>query len=338
MSIPATTARLDCIIIGHHELDVSLLAQEAQDTQWLSGAYLSLASLTLVDHGQRLSYQTFLKQYITATTGQAPQLPTLYHTPSLTVCYLAHYLRRRQFSVASINFFTDQQDQLAALLTHQPRAVAITTTLYTRDLPIVEIVDFVRRRSPQTTIIVGGPHVFKAMKVDRQRGLAVGAESENWVGESPLPTRPDVQNVADKTAVFPVVPDYFLSRLRQPLQHAARLPAPGAALSQLDPAVSVLQVDHSDSDNVLRHRRAVLELHLHAQRIPSRRIELQLVVVAEPVMLGAGCDRARLDHMFLPAVMQLERSEALIDSVFTLLSANFAIRARLIAPPPPRRP
>ena len=184
MSIPATTARLDCIIIGHHELDVSLLAQEAQVTQWLSGAYLSLASLTLVDHGQRLSYQTFLKQYITATTGQAPQLPTLYHTPNLTVCYLAHYLRRRQFSVASINFFTDQQDQLAALLTHQPRAVAITTTLYTRDLPIVEIVDFVRRRSPQTTIIVGGPHVFKACLHGRERMMAHGIGADLYVQEA----------------------------------------------------------------------------------------------------------------------------------------------------------
>ena len=72
---------------------------------------------------------------------------------------------------------------------------------------------------------------------------------------------------------------------RPPLEHAALLPAPGAALAQLDPAVAVGQIDHADLDHVVGLRRAVLEVDLHAQHVAAGRIELELVVVAEPVVL-----------------------------------------------------
>jgi p-methyltransferase len=38
--------------------------------------------------------------------------------------------------------------------------VAISTTLYVESSPVIEIVDFVRRHSPDTLVVVGGPHIL----------------------------------------------------------------------------------------------------------------------------------------------------------------------------------
>ena len=79
---------------------------------------------------------------------------------------------------------------------------------------------------PESHVAVTGPHIFQAAKVDRKRAYAVGAEREDRVRQRTPLTRHNVQDVADKTAVRPVIPDDLTIRSRQPLQHAARLPAP----------------------------------------------------------------------------------------------------------------
>lgn len=168
---------IDCIIIGHHDLDFSTLVEEAKATQWLSGTYWVLTAMSVVEQGRRISYDVLLNQYLASKTGQ-PSTLHIYKTPSLGVCYLYNYLKQRHLNVEYINFFTDEQDRLAALLQGRPKSVAITTTYYTRDLPIAEIVAFVRARSPQTTIIVGGPHIFKSCMHGREETLvrAIGAD------------------------------------------------------------------------------------------------------------------------------------------------------------------
>jgi hypothetical protein len=54
------------------------------------------------------------------------------------------------------------------------------------------------------------------------------------------------------------------------------LPVPGAAPAQLDPAVAVVQVDHADDDLVVGAGGAVLEAHLHAERVAAGRVESSL--------------------------------------------------------------
>ena len=96
---------------------------------------------------------------------------------------------------------------------------------------------------------------------------------------------------ADESFALAVVPDHLALRAGEPLEHAALLPAPGPALAQLDPAVAVVQVDHADLDHVVRARRAMLEVDLHAEDVAAGRVELQLVVVAEPVEFRPSRDR-----------------------------------------------
>src|SRR5262249_2461286 len=93
------------------------------------------------------------------STGVHPRLNT-FASPSLGVCYLQSYLMKRGFRVENVNFFTHDQERFKALLAERPRSVAITTTYYIDNAPVVEIAAFVRRHSPTTKIILGGPHVF----------------------------------------------------------------------------------------------------------------------------------------------------------------------------------
>ena len=96
---------------------------------------------------------------------------------------------------------------------------------------------------------------------------------------------------------LPVVPDDFRFRAGKPLEHAGLVPAPGACLAQVDPAVAVLGIDHADAQRVGGGGQAVLEAAFDTKGVAAGRIELQLIVVAEPVelrSLGDGADGRQL--------------------------------------------
>jgi p-methyltransferase len=82
------------------------------------------------------------------------------HLPNLAVHYLSNYLEARDLRAVPINFFNVQKEELAQLILAGAPAVAITTTFYVDAAPIREIIDFIRKISSKTTIVVGGPHIF----------------------------------------------------------------------------------------------------------------------------------------------------------------------------------
>ena len=89
-----------------------------------------------------------------------------------------------------------------------------------------------------------------------------------------------------------VIPDHFFLRSGNPLQHATLLPIPGTAASQFDPAIFILKVDHADLNGVVRPWAAMFEVDLISEHEAACRIELQLVVIGEPMELRAACDLA----------------------------------------------
>jgi radical SAM PhpK family P-methyltransferase len=79
---------------------------------------------------------------------------------SPAIAYLGSYLHKRGFSFDYINSFQEEKDKLKRLLTEESvLAVAITTTFYLSALPIIEIVDFIRKCNPSVKIIIGGPFI-----------------------------------------------------------------------------------------------------------------------------------------------------------------------------------
>src|SRR6185436_19804416 len=71
--------------------------------------------------------------------------------------YLANFLRKRGFSARYVNLFQHEKEQLIEYLRQDPVCVAITTTFYVVNLPVTEMVEFIREHNPTVKIVVGGP-------------------------------------------------------------------------------------------------------------------------------------------------------------------------------------
>jgi len=151
---------IDCIVVGHNEFDFGDFATSQQKASRHLADYYQVKSNSYIFHGKRMTYMELFNHVVTKATGKNPNF-NLFEMPSLGVCYLKSYLQKRDFKVEIINFFNDEIEKFKELLSSkQISSVAITTTLYSSYDPIVEIVKFVRKHSPNTKIIVGGPSIF----------------------------------------------------------------------------------------------------------------------------------------------------------------------------------
>ena len=158
--------QLDCIVIGYNDVSFNSLVEKHRPFQEYNGTYGELKTNSVLVNGQRKTYMDLLNHVITGVHGADPNLNS-FEVPNLGAVYLTSFLRRRNFNVELINFYNFEKDHLASLLTQSPRAVAITTTYYIDEDPIKEIVEFVRERSPQTKIILGGPYIHSACADNR---------------------------------------------------------------------------------------------------------------------------------------------------------------------------
>ena len=151
---------LDCIVVGHNDVDFAMVEQALAKTKNHSAAYVDLMANSVPYRGRRVTYMSLLNEVLTDVTDKPHDLHEC-ELPHLGTAYLASYLRRRGHETEIINFFNKDKGKLADLLENAaPKAVAITTTLYVEHSPITEIVQFIRAHNPETCIIVGGPHVF----------------------------------------------------------------------------------------------------------------------------------------------------------------------------------
>ena len=153
----ALQSTIDCIIVGYNEVDFSTFVNQNKTIQ--TGAAHEMRTNSLLFNGKRMLYMDLLNHLLTQATGRNPQL-NVFETPSLGVCYLQNYLQQRGHKIEVVNFFTHEKEKLKQLLAQAPRAVAITTTFYIDNAPIIEIVKFIRKHNPATKIIVGGPHIY----------------------------------------------------------------------------------------------------------------------------------------------------------------------------------
>ena len=150
---------LDCIIIGHNDLDFHSIENDLVRTQHYSGAYADLKMNTVDYHGERMPYMSLLNRVLDKATGVTNNLH-LCELPHLGAVYLKSFLCKRGFKVEIINFFNAEKERLLRLLDQGASAIAITTTLYIHHEPIVDIIKFIRRYNKSVKIIVGGPHIL----------------------------------------------------------------------------------------------------------------------------------------------------------------------------------
>jgi radical SAM PhpK family P-methyltransferase len=165
-------SKLDCLIIGHNETEFGLVAERLKWTQRHSGSYDDLKANSINFHGRRITYMNLLNEMMKKAIDEDPRF-CLTDIPHLGAVILKSFLQRRGFNAEIINSFNGGRGQLIDLLSQSPTAVAIMTTFYVDNDPIIEIARFIKQHNPDVKIIIGGPHVFNLFSNQDSEALAL---------------------------------------------------------------------------------------------------------------------------------------------------------------------
>lgn len=153
---------IDCLIIGHNELTFAEYEKGVREMGEKSGAYRDL-NLSFFRYKDHLYHATDIFNTITADescNGSAIKPIPDNESFSATIAYLGTYLDRRGFTFDYVNSFKREQDALAKKLKEENIiTIAIPTTLYITALPIMEIMNFVKRHNRTAKILLGGPYI-----------------------------------------------------------------------------------------------------------------------------------------------------------------------------------
>jgi radical SAM PhpK family P-methyltransferase len=151
---------LDCVVIGYHELPFEryehFLKGYGEDTE----AYRDL-KFSFVEIGDRKLDYINLLNHVLELSGRPAGKNRLRSgdIPNLAAAYLVNFMRKKGFSAECINLFEPEREKLSVYLEKDPLVVAITTTFYVVNMPVNEIVEFIRQRNRKVKIVIGGPLV-----------------------------------------------------------------------------------------------------------------------------------------------------------------------------------
>ena len=151
---------LDCVVIGYNELPFdryeSFLRNYGEDSE----AYRDL-KFSFVNLGnKKLDYTGLLNYAREQSTNGRLKPQSEFKSgdiPNLAAVYLTNFLRQRGYRAGYINLFQYEQEKLIEYLAADPLCVSITTTFYVVNLPVIEMVEFIRKHNPAVKIVVGGP-------------------------------------------------------------------------------------------------------------------------------------------------------------------------------------
>lgn len=177
--------QLDCVVIGYNETPFAeyeaLLRGYGADSE----AYRDLRFSFVNIDDRNLNYIGLLNHVLKLANSE-DELKSC-DIPNLAAVYLTHYLRMRGYQARYINLFQFEKDVLAEYLESDPLCVAITTTFYLLNLPVNEMVQFIRERNPRTKIVVGGPLIANHLRNYHDADLTVALEdigADIYVNES----------------------------------------------------------------------------------------------------------------------------------------------------------
>jgi p-methyltransferase len=153
---------LECVVIGYNELPFENYEQLLRNYGEDSEAYRDLKFSFVNIGGQKLNYVGLLNHTFDAAhrnAGRATSKPPFESgdIPNLAAAYLTNYLRRRNIEAKYINLFQYEKEKFIEYLAEDPYCVAITTTFYVLNFPVIEMVEFIREHNPKVKIVVGGP-------------------------------------------------------------------------------------------------------------------------------------------------------------------------------------
>ncbi len=142
--------QLECLILGHYDLGFDFHEGLQRSRGLTSGEYRNLRMDFITLDDQKLPFLNVLNKF----TGQRMHWTEM---TQVAPVYLASFLSAQGISADFSSFFHSQRDELNELLSQRPKVVALTTTLYLSPMIATEVVKFVREKSPDSFIVVGGP-------------------------------------------------------------------------------------------------------------------------------------------------------------------------------------
>jgi radical SAM PhpK family P-methyltransferase len=159
MNTPKT---LDCVVIGYNEVPFQHYESFLRNYGENSEAYRDLKFSFVDVGGEKMDYVGLLNHVLRAADPQgrselAREGVKSGDIPNLAAAYLSNFLRRRGRETRTVNLFQHEKEKLAEYLAQDPLCVAITTTFYVVNMPLHEMVEFIRAHNPRTKIVVGGP-------------------------------------------------------------------------------------------------------------------------------------------------------------------------------------
>ena len=150
---------LDCVVIGYNEVPFAGYESFLRNFGEESEAYRDLKFSFVNLGGRKMDYVGLMNHAASlAKNGAAPRDEYKSgEVPNLAAAYLTNFLRRHGHRAKYINLFQYEKERLIEYLAEDPYCVAITTTFYVVNLPVNELVEFIRQHNSRTKIVVGGP-------------------------------------------------------------------------------------------------------------------------------------------------------------------------------------
>ncbi len=146
---------IDCFIIGPN-IDVFAKNQRMRFLLYKDKSLYENLDVIKIDGKHYMPMQVF-KRY----NPHNLDVNILYDMVNPAVAYLGTFLKKNGFSFDYVNSFIHEKEKLAKCLKDTNiRTIAITTTYYTDDFPIKEIITFIRKINPNIPLIIGGPFIY----------------------------------------------------------------------------------------------------------------------------------------------------------------------------------
>lgn len=149
---------IDCLIIGHNQVNFKEYENNMVKMGVNSGTYRDLnLNYIYVNNKPYTAAEIF---NLLKNPQRFDKNLTLGDTFSAAIAYLGSYLDKNGLSFDFVNSFQDEKAKLAEKLKHDNiLTIAITTTLYVSVIPILEIINFIKKHNQPAKIIIGGPFI-----------------------------------------------------------------------------------------------------------------------------------------------------------------------------------
>lgn len=167
--------KVDCLIIGHNEMDFREYEKSVRKMGIDSGAYRDLNLNFIQYQGIPRTASELFNLFSEKISGPAGRWEPIRfgETFSAAVAYLGTFLDRHGLSFDYINAFQEDKAELTdKLQSIDFLCIAVTTTFYVSVLPVLEIVQFVKGYQKNAKIIIGGPFISTQVRSQEPESLA----------------------------------------------------------------------------------------------------------------------------------------------------------------------